>query len=174
MSINIRKATESDFQSVFSLIMELAEFQGTPERVLNSVQQMKEEQNIFQCLVAETDSKEIVGIASYFFAYYTWVGKSLYLDDLYVKQSHRGLKIGSHLLNEIFRVAKVENCKRVRWLVSKWNAEAIAFYKKIGAEIDEEALVCDVEGLAISKLSGDRLPLMYTHSAISDIDLNQE
>jgi GNAT superfamily N-acetyltransferase len=174
MSIVIRKATESDFPSVFSLIMELAEFQGMPERLLNSVQQMKEEQDIFQCLVAETDSKEIVGIASYFFAYFTWVGKSLYLDDLYVKQSYRGLKIGSHLLNEIFRVAKVENCKRVRWLVSKWNADAIRLYKKIGAEIDEQALVCDVEGLSIIRLSEDGLPLTKTHSAISNIDLNQE
>src|SRR3954464_6064252 len=174
MSIVIRKATESDFPSVFSLIMELAEFQGTPERVLNSVQQMKEEQDIFQCLVAETDSKEIVGIASYFFAYYTWVGKSLYLDDLYVKPSHRGLKIGSLLLNETFRVAKAENCKRVRWLVSKWNADAIRFYKKIGAEIDEEALVCDVEGLSIIRLSEDGLAAANIDSAISNVDLNQE
>jgi GNAT superfamily N-acetyltransferase len=163
MNITIRKATEADFGSVFSLIMELAEFQGTPERVLNSVQQMKQEQKFFKCFVAETELKEIVGMASYFFAYYTWVGKSLYLDDLYVKQSHRGLKIGSHLLNEIFLVAKTEDCKRVRWLVSKWNEEAITFYRKIGAEIDEEALVCDVEGASIDNLIEDSVPHIKKH-----------
>ena len=152
MNIIIRKGTEADFESVFSLVMELAEFQGVPERVENSVSQMKNEQGFFQCLVAETDEEEIVGMASYFFAYYTWVGKSLYLDDLIVKESHRGKKIGTMLLEAIFEIAKLENCKRVRWLVSAWNEQAIRFYKSIGAEMDMEAWVCDVQGAAISSL----------------------
>jgi GNAT superfamily N-acetyltransferase len=152
MNITIRKADESDFDSIFSLVYELAVFQGTPERVINSVAQMKEEQSFFQCFVAETESKEIVGMASFFFAYYTWVGKSLYLDDLYVKQSHRGQKIGSKLLDAIFDMAAINNCKRVRWLVSEWNQPAITFYKSLGAEIDEEAWVCDVEGEALQNM----------------------
>jgi GNAT superfamily N-acetyltransferase len=150
MNITIRKGTEADFESVFSLVLELAKFQGAPERVKNSVEQMKSEQDFFQCFVAETENKEIVGMASYFFAYYTWVGKSLFLDDLYVKKSHRGGKIGSRLLQRIFEVAKSEQCKRVRWLVSKWNQDAITFYRKIGAEIDEDVFVCDVEGIHIN------------------------
>jgi GNAT superfamily N-acetyltransferase len=149
MNISIRKATESDFDAVFALVHELAVFQGTPERIRNSVQQMKDEKNFFQCFIAETHDKEIVGMASFFFAYYTWVGKSLFLDDLYVKQSHRGEKIGSRLLEAVIELARSSNCKRVRWLVSEWNKEAIKFYKSIGAEIDEEACVCDLEGAAI-------------------------
>ena len=31
----------------------------------------------------------------YYFAYYTWVGKTLYLDDLYVKESYRGNGLGT-------------------------------------------------------------------------------
>jgi diamine N-acetyltransferase len=149
MNITIRKSTTSDFESIFSLVHELAVFQGTPERIINSVQQMKEEQEYFQSFVAETDDKEIVGMASYFFAYYTWVGKSLFLDDLYVKPTYRGQKIGSKLLQRIMEVAEKENCKRVRWLVSKWNEEAITFYGKIGALIDDEVYVCDMEGEVI-------------------------
>ena len=149
MNIIIRKATEADFDAIFSLVYELAVFQGTPERIRNSPEQMKQEQQFFQCFVAETEKKEIIGIASYFIAYYTWVGKSLYLDDLYVKESHRAQKTGSRLLEKIFEVAREEKCKRVRWLVSAWNKNAIAFYEKIGAEIDNEAYVCDVEGEAI-------------------------
>ena len=114
---------------------------------------MNEEKDFFQCFVAETEQKEIVGMALYFFAYYTWVGKSIYLDDLYVKESYRGHKIGSKLLQKIFDVARNENCKRVRWLVSEWNHDAIEFYKAIGAEIHTEEWVCDVEGVHISQLA---------------------
>jgi len=149
-NITIRRADHTDFDSIFTLIHELAHFQGTPERVVNSVNQMKEEKEFFHCFVAETNDKEIVGMALYFFAYYTWVGKSIYLDDLYVKESWRGHRIGSRLLDKIFEEAKKQNCKRVRWLVSEWNRAAIDFYKNIGAEIHSEEWVCDVEGLAIN------------------------
>src|SRR5436305_9517994 len=120
MHSTIRKATEKDFYAILELVKGLAIFQNCVEKVNNTVEQMLEEKDLFNCFVAENEHKEIVGIASYFFAYYTWVGKSLYLDDLYVKESHRGQKIGSELLKQIFEVAKNENCKRVRWQVSDW------------------------------------------------------
>ena len=151
MNITIRKATESDFPSVFSLIHGLAVFQGCPERLINSVEQMKKDKDFFQCFIAETGDKEIVGMASFFYAYYTWVGKSLFLDDLYVKEEYRGHKIGSQLLEKIVALAKHENCNRVRWFVSRWNEPALSFYKKIGVEVDEEVLVCDLEGDRIQK-----------------------
>lgn len=151
MNITIRRATEADFPAAFDLVKELAVFQGVPERVLNTVDQMREEKEYFNCLVAANDQQEIVGIATYFFAYYTWFGKSLYLDDLYVKPSARGQKIGSQLLSAVVTIARDENCKRVRWLVSTWNKPAIEFYKKRGVEIDHESLVCDLEGDAIDK-----------------------
>jgi len=143
---------EQDFNSLMILIRELAQFQGTPERVVNTINQMKEEKDFFHCFVAETDQKEIVGMALYFFAYYTWVGKSIYLDDLYVKEAYRGHKIGSRLLEKVFEVARKENCKRVRWLVSEWNHSAIKFYEGIGAEIHKEEWVCDVEGMYLSQV----------------------
>ena len=151
MNITIRPATEADFPAAFDLVKELAVFQGVPERVLNTVDQMREEKEYFNCLVAENEQQEVVGIATYFFAYYTWFGKSLYLDDLYVKPSARGQKIGSQLLSAIVDIARKENCKRVRWLVSTWNTPAIEFYKKCGVEIDHESLVCDLDGDAINK-----------------------
>lgn len=141
MEIIIRKATEKDFFAILSLIKELAVFENAPEKVTNSVEQMRSEKDFFQCYVAENDNKEIVGMAVFFFAYYTWVGKSLYLDDLYVKDACRGQKIGTKLLKKIFEIAKKENCKRVSCLVSNWNSSAIEIYKKSGAEIDAETSV---------------------------------
>lgn len=153
MSITIRTATHNDFEAVMVLIKQLAAFQGTPEKVTNTTTLMKEEQPFFNILVAETDSKEIAGIAVYFFAYYTWVGKSLYLDDLYVSEAYRGQKAGTKLLKELFTIAQHNNCKRVRWMVSDWNKPAIALYTKLGAEIDTNAFVCDFEGHQIAQLA---------------------
>ena len=147
--MTIRHATQPDFPAVLSLVRELAVYQQMPEKVLTNVEQMEAEKEYFRCLVAENDQKEIVGIASYFFAYYTWVGKSLYLDDLVVKQSERGKGTGSNLLDAIINIAKQENCKRVRWLVSEWNHPSIEFYKKRGVEIDTESYVCDLNASQI-------------------------
>jgi len=145
MKITIRKATEKDFGAILSLIKELAHFEKAPEKVTNSVEQMKEEKDFFGCFIAETEKKEIIGIALYFFAYYTWIGKSLYLDDLYVKEAYRGRKIGVNLLKKVIEVAKQENCKRVRWQVLNWNKPAIDFYREFGAKNDDEWINCDLD-----------------------------
>ena len=151
MKFRIRKAVESDFSAVLSLVKELAEFQKLPHKVINSVEQMKIDQQFFNCLVAENEDRSIVGIATYFFAYYSWVGKSLYLDDLVVNRASRGQKVGSRLLEEVFEIAKRENCKRVRWQVSDWNESALNFYRKCGAEIDRECCNCDFDEKQISE-----------------------
>ncbi len=140
----IRKGNEQDFPQVLKLIKELATFEKAPEKVTNSVAQMQREKHLFEFFVAENSRREIIGFALYFFAYYTWVGKSLYLDDLYVKKEYRGQGIGSKLLREVLEVAKRENCKRVRWQVLDWNTPAIEFYKKLGVTLDNEWINCDM------------------------------
>lgn len=149
MSITIRKATGEDFPAILSLIKELAAFEKSPEQVTNTTEQMKKEKHLFDSFVAETESGEIVGMAVYFFAYYTWVGKSLYLEDIYVKEPFRRSRIGSALFKKIFEVARAEDCKRVRWQVLSWNQSAIEMYSKSGAVISSEWLNCtfDAEGI---------------------------
>ena len=149
MEINIRKATTRDFPAILSLIKELAEFEKAAEKVTNTVEQMEAEKDLFRCFVAENEEYGIIGMALYFFAYFTWVGKSLYLDDIYVKKEFRGHKIGSELLKKVFEVTNEENCKRVRWQVLNWNKPAIEMYRKCGAVIDDEWLNCDFEHKAI-------------------------
>ncbi len=145
MEVKIREGVEKDYRAILSLVKELATFERSPDKVTNSVECMKEEKQYFQSIVAESTNGEIVGMAVFFFAYYTWVGKSLYVDDIYVKKSCRGKKIGTKLLKEVFKVAKKENCKRVRWQVLNWNKSAIDFYKKCGATIDDGWLNCDFD-----------------------------
>ncbi len=145
MQIIIRQAQEKDFPSILSMIKELAVFEEASEKVTNSVEQMNNEKDYFHCYVAENDKNEIIGMALYFFAYYTWIGKSLYLDDLYVKESYRDNKIGTKLLEKIIETAKKEDCKRIRWQVLNWNTPAIEMYKKYGVNIDNEWSNCDLD-----------------------------
>ena len=145
INYKIRTAEVTDFPAILSLIKELALFEKAPEKVTNTVEQMKAEKNLFEALVVEKDDGEIIGFALFYFVYYTWVGKSLYLDDLYVKEKYRGNKIGSVLLDQVIEFGKNNNCKRIRWQVLNWNKPAIDFYKKIGANLDDEWINCDLE-----------------------------
>jgi GNAT superfamily N-acetyltransferase len=143
MKFTVRKAEELDFQAILDIIKALAHFEKAPEKVTNTVEQMKAEKDYFNCLVAVGEDGAIVAICLYFFAYYTWVGKSLYLDDLYVLEPYRRQGIAAALLDELFEIARREKCNRVRWQVLDWNTSAINFYKKIGAILDNEWVNCD-------------------------------
>jgi len=145
MDYIIRPAIEKDFKAILNLIKELALFEKAPEKVTNTLKQMKEEKDFFQAWVAEKEDGEIIGMALFYYVYYTWVGKSMYLDDLYVKEAYRGHKIGSALLDKVLEIARENNCKRVRWQVLEWNKPAKDFYEKLGANLDGEWINCDME-----------------------------
>ena len=150
----IRKGTEQDFSQILALIKELALFEKAPQEVSNTVEKMQNEKDLFEFFVAEKNG-EIIGMALYFFAYFTWKGKSLYLDDLYVKQEQRGSGVGGKLLRKIFEVAQEHNVDRLRWQVLDWNEPAIELYDKIGATLDKEWINCDFDKAGIEKFLED-------------------
>lgn len=102
------------------------------------------EKDQFHCLVAETPKKGIAGYVTYFFCYFTWIGKSMYMDDLYVKPEFRGCGIGTKLIHRIIKYAKDSHCHKIRWQVSGWNEKSIAFYKKLGAAVNNVEHNCDL------------------------------
>ncbi len=150
MGTIIRKGNNKDLPALLAMIKETAEFSKQPDAVKNSVEQMKHEQDFFCFYIAENNEK-IIGAAIYFFAYFSWVGKTLYLDELYVKPDYRGKKVGSKLLKKIFETAQEEQCNWLRWQVLDWNEKAISLYKKIGANISNDHLNCDFNKEEIAK-----------------------
>ena len=143
MEIIIRKGRPEDFKEVFHLINEFATFIKTPEKVKITPEQMKKDKDYFKCLVATKGSK-IIGFATYFFSYYSWTGKAIYLDDLYVQDNYRGMSVGSQLFDEIMKLGKAEKCYKMKWQVSNWNTNAQDFYKSRGATIDDVEVNCDL------------------------------
>jgi len=144
MTVTIRPIEERDYATLILLFQEFAHFEKLPEKMTNSVEQMLAEKEFLTGLVALNPENEILGYVTYFFGYYTWIGKSLYMDDLYVRPDFRGAGVGTKLINEVIAFAKAENCKKLRWQVSEWNQPAIDFYKSLGANVDAVESNCDL------------------------------
>jgi len=134
---------EDDIPQVHQRLMEFATFIGTTEKLIITPEQMLRDLGKFTCLVACADD-DVIGFASYFPAYYSWSGSAYYLDDLYVQPAHRGNGVGQALLDAVIAEAKKAGCYKLRWQVSRWNQQAIAFYQKQGAKIDDVEINCDL------------------------------
>lgn len=144
MTYQIREIQEKDFQALIQLFSEFALFEKLPEKMTNTVESMLEEKDLVKGFVVTNEKEEIIAYVTCFLAYYTWTGKSMYLEDLYVKQAYRAKGIGTQLINKVISLAKSEKCKKLKWQVSEWNQPAIDFYKSIGAEISSTESNCDL------------------------------
>lgn len=143
-SITIENIRESDFEALYLLFAEFAAFENMTDNMTNSVEQMYAEKEYINGVVAKEDGDEIVGYATYFFTYHTFVGKCLYMDDLYIRPKYRGKGLGKQLIDKVIDFAKDNKCAKLRWQVSNWNEPAIRFYENLGGNIDNIEMNVDL------------------------------
>jgi GNAT superfamily N-acetyltransferase len=153
----IRKATRADVREILGLVKELATYEKEPEAVVATEADFLRdgfgERPLFEVLIAE-DGGAAIGFAFYFFTYSTWVGtKCLFLEDLFVKPSHRGKGAGIALMKALAKVAVETECGRFVWNVLDWNTPSIAFYERLGAKVMKEWLTVRIEGEALTSLA---------------------
>lgn len=145
----VRQGTENDLPAALALIKELAVYEKMPNEVETTVQTMQRDgfgpQPLYGFFVAELDS-QIVGLSLYYYRYSTWKGKRMYLEDLIVTQSKRGLGIGKALFERTIQKAKEEDCQGMSWQVLDWNEPAIQFYKRYAAKLEPGWLNCSLSG----------------------------
>lgn len=138
MKIDIRVAQKSDMPQVLRLIQELAEFEKEPDEVELTISDLEEAgfgpEPQFYCFLAEVDGK-VVGMALTYLRFSTWKGKVVHLEDLIVRESMRGLGIGTALYKQVLKYAHELGVKRVNWEVLDWNTPAIRFYENSGATL---------------------------------------
>ena len=144
MVYRIREIETEDYEELLKLFREFAVFEKLPHKMTNSVSQMETEVEFIKGFVVIGSDNRMIGYATYFYTYYTWIGKSMYMDDLYVKPGFRGKGIGTDLIGRVIEKAREDRCKKLRWQVSEWNKPAIAFYNNLGAKIDGVQLNCDL------------------------------
>jgi GNAT superfamily N-acetyltransferase len=139
----IRTGEPKDVGSVMNLIRQLAIFERAEKEVeITETILLKDgfgEKPLFEFFVAELDSA-VVGLALYYTKYSTWKGACIYLEDLIVDENHRNLGIGQVLFDAVKHIAKQRNAGRMEWQVLDWNENAIRFYQKQNAVLDDEWL----------------------------------
>ena len=133
----IRAATRTDLDVLVELIQALAEYEHLSEEVILSPDRVAHDlfgdHPVAEVLVAEEDS-HVVGFALFFTNYSTFLGKpGIYLEDLFVRPTHRGRGYGKQLLLAVARLAVARDCGRMEWSVLDWNQPSIDFYESLGA-----------------------------------------
>jgi len=143
--VTIRKGVIDDLPAILELIKELADYEKAPNEVSVTLAEMQHHgfvcNAIFEFFVAIEEEKTI-GLALYYYKYSTWKGRCLFLEDIIVTESKRGLGIGKLLFNEVGKVAQQQGVRRMEWQVLDWNEPAIKFYKKMPVHLDGEWINC--------------------------------
>ncbi|KJH41854.1 acetyltransferase, GNAT family [Dictyocaulus viviparus] len=135
MQISVSRATSADAAVLMKLIKELAEFERQPDSVEVDDEQLANDLksgSVDGFILREGD--EAVAMLLFYFAYSTWVGKFIHMEDLYVRPAFRRKGYGKMLWRELGLLAKQMNLKRIQWNVLEWNSNAIAFYEKLPCE----------------------------------------
>ncbi len=156
-TFTIRPATPADVAHIHSMIVELAVFEKLEHMVVATEALLHE--GLFgarpscEAIIGEAGG-EVVTFALFFHNFSTFLTKKgLYLEDLYVRQAHRGKGYGSHMLKYLARLAVERGCGRFEWSVLDWNTPAIEFYKAMGAEILPDWRICRVTGTPLTALA---------------------
>jgi GNAT superfamily N-acetyltransferase len=153
MALRIRGARKTDAGLIAEFIRALAKYERLSREVVVNDSLLKKHlfgpEPAAEVLIAEWNGAP-AGFALFFGNFSTFLGRpGIHLEDLFVKQEHRGRGVGKALLRHLARLAVKRGCGRLEWSVLDWNAPAIKFYRKIGA--------VPMKGWTVQRLTGGRL-----------------
>lgn len=153
MEFTIRGAGREDMPQVLELIKELAAYENASEEVEINVKDLEKEgfeNGNFKCFVADVEGK-IEGMALVYFRFSTWKGRTVHLEDLIVRASMRGTGLGGALYRKVVEYGHKNGVRRVEWVVSEGNKNAIEFYENTGADIKKNWYTVHMDETGIRK-----------------------
>jgi GNAT superfamily N-acetyltransferase len=157
--LQIRAAQPDDVKLIFSLIVELAEYERAPEQVTGTPSLLAEA--LFgpspsaEALIAAR-AGEPVGFALFHGSFSTWECRpGIWLEDLYVPPEHRRGGVGRALLAELAAIAVARGCARLEWAALDWNAPALDFYAGLGAGRLDEWRMHRLDGEALRAVAAE-------------------
>ncbi len=155
--LEIRSATKSDVPVILSFIKKLADYERLSHEMVATEGMLRKtlfgRQRTAEVAIGYY-KKEPVGFVLFFPNYSTFLGRpGLYIEDLFVDESHRRRGFGRALLLYVARLASERGCGRLEWSVLDWNESAINFYKKLGAIPMSEWTVFRVTGESLVRLA---------------------
>ncbi|WP_329134552.1 GNAT family N-acetyltransferase [Streptomyces sp. NBC_01476] len=135
--MQVSPATEADTNELSVLLAEIEQYYGG-DPVPGDPDQIR--RALFSPHPAATvllarDGDEILGLASYSFLWpAAGADTSLYLKELYVRESARRGGVARALMTELLKAAADAGCSRIEWTADTDNPAALAFYEALGAE----------------------------------------
>ncbi len=141
---------------IFDFICELAVYEklrddvtATPDILMESLFVKRQA----EVIIAEEEGRAL-GFALYFHNFSTFKGRAcLYLEDIFVKEEHRGRGIGKMLFKRLAQIAVERGCERFDWAVLDWNKPSIEFYKSLGAFPMDEWTVFRLTGEPLQRVA---------------------
>ena len=142
MSLSIRRIAPEDIEHVISLMREFAAFENlseyctvTPERLSGA---MFGPDAFVRGIIALDDEKP-VAYTIFYPNFSSFRGeRGMYLEDIYISPDHRRNNLGEILIKKIAKIASELGFERIDFQVLEWNAPAIGFYLKHGAEQNDD------------------------------------
>lgn len=108
---------------------------------------------VAEAVVAEVDGAA-VGFAVFYPTYSTTLGRAgLHLEDLYVREKHRGSGVGRRLLGYVAAETVARGYARLEWWVLHTNVAALRFYARLGARTVDEVAVLRLVGEPLRELA---------------------
>ena len=157
MTLTLRAAVPDDVPLIRELIEGLAEYERLRHECHATDALLAEalfgRRPYAEVTIAEWDG-EPAGFALYFHNFSTFLARpGIYLEDLFVRPSHRGRGIGKRLLQSLAALAVERGCGRLEWSVLDWNVDAIGFYERLGARPQGDWTVYRVTDAALTRLA---------------------
>lgn len=140
----VRPARPEDCEQILGLMKGLAEFEGyledfkvtTPELIRRGFPEKGRPD--FYALIAEKE-KQLSGMLIYYTIPFTYdLRPTLYIKELYIASSARGLGLGKALFESTVKIANEQKCGRIKWDVLHNNEPAKRFYTRHGATRDNK------------------------------------
>lgn len=155
-TFSIRPAQPGDIPLILTLIIELATFEQLSHMVVADRALLDEAlfgaRPACECVLGCEDG-EPVAFALFFHNFSTFLGRrGLYLEDLYVRPQARRRGHGKAMLSHLAALALARGCGRFEWSVLDWNADAIGFYKGLGADVMPDWRICRLTGDPLTAL----------------------
>lgn len=157
--ITLRHAEPTDLSAIADLLYEVEHFYGTVE----CPPRPQWEQQIASLLFSDTPAARVLlaieddaplGFASYSLLWpATGVSKSLFLKELYIRESYRRRGIGEILMSRLCSIAVETGSSRLEWATDAENIGAQKFYEKLGDVRTPTKIMYRAEGADLIRLS---------------------
>jgi GNAT superfamily N-acetyltransferase len=152
----IRAVGEADVETLFSLIVELAEYEKLADKVKGDAGVLRRtlfEERAAEALLLESGG-EAIGYAIFFTTFSSFECRSgIWMEDVYVRPEHRRGGIGRRVIEHLAQLAVERGHVRLEWCALDWNEPALNFYDKLGATRLDDWTMLRVDGERLRQLA---------------------